>query len=89
MATDSVNRIEFWTVVVSSEPVLSEKEKEFIVQLFNEEAWKRKDLGLMLLHNVLETQQECQLIVEANKSAIENLVEVFKDNLNLAINTEQ
>lgn len=89
MATDRVNKIEFWSVTVSSKSTLSEREKEFIIHLFNEEAWKRKDLGLMILCDVLETQQECRLIVESNESSMKNLIGVFMDNLNFAVNVNQ
>lgn len=85
MAPNRPKRSSLWLVNIESEFAFSEEEKEILVQFFNEEAWRSKKSGLMILHDIFEGEKLCQFVVEAPKRAIHNLVDVFRNNLNLTI----
>ena len=85
MAINRIKQPRFWLMRIESRLPFSEEDKEIFVQLFNEEAWRSRKLGLTILHNVFEEEKVCDLVVEANKMAINNLIEVFRENLHYSV----
>lgn len=88
MATYKSKQLGFWIINIVSESSFLEEEKEIITQLFNEESWRYRKSGSMILDDMFESEQQCQLVVEANKTRIKNLVEAFRSNFIYTISVE-
>lgn len=89
MATNRALQSRYWLVNIESGFPFSEEEREIIVQLFNEVAWRSRKLGSTILHDVFEEEKVCQLVVETNKAAFNNLIEVFRDNLHHSVSIDK
>ena len=71
-------------IEVSSKKDLSQADRDLIVDLFNEIAWRNRT-DLIILHDVIESKRYCQLIVEANTVGLTHLVSEFKRNLDCKV----
>lgn len=72
-----------WQVTLRSKHDLSSGDRDFIAELASEEARKVVEPFQFILHDILESKRVSRLLIEGKRCALENLVEVLEDNLDL------
>ncbi|MEW6360155.1 MAG: hypothetical protein AB1696_27720 [Planctomycetota bacterium] len=75
----------FWKITVASDKGLSDANIDLIVAMACEEARKTSKENMIILHDVIESKQYCQLLVETNKLGVTDLLSVLKDNFDYRI----
>jgi hypothetical protein len=70
-----------YLITLRSKQQLSNSEKDFIAELISEEARKAVEPYHFTLHDIFESENCSQLVVEGTNAAVENLMSVIKDNL--------
>lgn len=69
-----------WVIKIISDNILSKKERDFIAELIDSENHKVVE-DSFILHDILEDEKSCEVIVECGKTAVINLVSMLKDNI--------
>jgi uncharacterized protein (DUF1778 family) len=89
MNIDNINKNGKWLVTIASNHALSNKEKDFIIDLISEEA--RKTIGnySFIIHDVLESQKYLMILIEGSKIALRNILSVCNDNIPYTISYER
>ena len=70
-----------WAIKVTSSNNLSDKERDFIADLIDNDARKLKGKYSFILHNILEDKKSCEAIIEGTKLSVMNIVKMFTDNI--------
>jgi len=70
-----------WSVTVSSDYILSNKNKELITDLIDAECHNTIEKYKFILHDIIEENNFSEAIIEGNNLVIVNLLSVLKTNL--------
>ena len=79
MASQRLGKPIFWTVRVSSSH-LSQSDRDLIVDFFNEVARHVRPVGAMILHDVIDSKRYCELLTEARRTDVSELLAVLKSH---------
>jgi len=71
-----------WSVTLVSENKLSNKNKNLIVELIDNESHKATRKYKFILHNILEGNNFSEAIIEGGECAVKNIKDVLKNTLN-------
>jgi len=74
-----------WSIITSSESILSDKDKDLILDLVDAECHNATEKFGFILHDIFETQNSSEAIVEGEKCAAENLADVLISNTNYKV----
>lgn len=74
-----------WAIKIYSKKVFSNEEKDLIVDLVNEVAWKSNKSTIFILDDVIEGKKSIKLFIEGNKPAFVNLIIELSNNLSYLI----
>ncbi|MBC8526222.1 MAG: hypothetical protein ISS28_07285 [Candidatus Cloacimonetes bacterium] len=69
-----------WIITIKSNKGLSNREKDFIADLIDNDAHKVKGKCSFILHDILEGKNFCEAIIEDSKLSIINIVMMLRDN---------
>ncbi|ODS43021.1 MAG: hypothetical protein MSIBF_07205 [Candidatus Altiarchaeales archaeon IMC4] len=70
-----------WLVTIKSDKILSDANKDLIVEFIDHEAHKAIGDNGFILHDVLEYKKFSEVIIEGTMKSVINLLCVLKDNL--------
>lgn len=70
-----------WSVRVSSKQSLSDRSRDFIVELVSEEARSVIESYSFILHDVVESRRYSKLLIESTRISLSNLLSVIRNNL--------
>jgi len=70
-----------WEIKITSKTQLSDVDRDFIVNLINEIIWRESKKGSVVLHDVLESPYQSQLIVEIPYPLIPSFLSSIQDNV--------
>ncbi len=70
-----------WLVTIKSDEILSDTNKDLIVEFIDYEAHKAKGEYGFVLHDVLEYKNYSEAIIEGTIKSVINLLSVLRDNL--------
>lgn len=70
-----------WSIIVSSKNKLSYKDKDFIANLIDGECHTVSQKYSFILHDILETKNSSEAIIEGKKCAAENIAKVLMSNI--------
>ncbi len=74
-----------WSIVTISESNLSDEDKDLISDLVDAECHDATEKCGFILHDILETQNSSEAIIEGKKCAAENIAEVLISNTNYKV----
>lgn len=69
-----------WVIIIKSKENLPSATRDFMTEVVSEEARKTIKPHYFVLHNVLETKKNIEIIIEGTEAAFKNLLTVLKDN---------
>lgn len=72
-----------WSIKIATKKKFSDADRDFIAELVSEEARKTIKKYSFILNEIIESKDFCQIFVEGNRFAYQNLLSVVKDNLPL------
>jgi len=72
-----------WVIIIKSNNgiSISNNERNFIINLIDNEGHTVEEKYSFILHNVLEDNKSCEAIIEGNRVSVINIVMMLKDNL--------
>lgn len=86
MAFNKIKRPRMWLITIKSKRELLDKDRDFIAELVSEDARKTCECYKFILHDIIESKRYSKVLIEGTKIALENLLEVIKDNLPYNVN---
>ena len=81
MAFGRLTKASVWSIKITAKQNLSDKDRDFIVDLVSEEARKAVTKYSFILHNVIESKNYSEIFAEGPWVAIKNLLSVIEGNL--------
>lgn len=81
MVSNNLNKQILWEITLISKQNLSDKDRDFMVELVSEEARKTIESYSFILHDVIESKKYSKMLIEGTKMALNNLRQVIEDNL--------
>lgn len=81
MALELTDPARIWEVNIESKNDLSQGDRDLVVELINETAWRIRGKGLLVLHEVIESQRSCRLYMEAANDLFDSAVTILRENL--------
>ncbi|MEM0492368.1 MAG: hypothetical protein QXS02_00185 [Candidatus Thermoplasmatota archaeon] len=81
MASSNLNKKSMWYLTIISKHNLSNKDRDFLVELVNEEARRTINYYHFILHDVIESKNYSKMLIEGTKISVKNLLSVIRGNL--------
>jgi len=81
MATLKSSKRRMWRITTFSKKNLTQQDRDFVAELVSEEARKTSRRYSFVLHDMIESEHYCKLYIEANQTALVNLLAVMRSNL--------
>ena len=81
MAPNRLSKPKMWLITAISKQNLSDENRDMLAELISEEARKTIESYSFILHDIIESEKYCKVLVESTKTALGNLLSVLEDNL--------